>query len=148
MVSFADATLVLSVGETVEEVGKQSGFLINAHPTLAYSALGADEALCQAHPSGVRQIQNGQVKQWHCPGWKRIKCASDNESQGHWLCREFPWNRSRPHCYCRPAPALDDEMLLRESMSWHPCRTLLWIMAVRFHPTRCVKALSLPPAKH
>ena len=80
VVSFADATLVLSVGETVEEVGKESGFLTNA-PTLACSALGTDGALCQVHPSGVRHIQQGQPKQWHCPGLKRIECASANESQ-------------------------------------------------------------------
>lgn len=80
VVSFADATLVLSVGETVEEVGKESGFVTNA-PTLACSALGKDGAMVQVHPSGVRQIQNGQAKQWHCPGLKRIECASVNESQ-------------------------------------------------------------------
>jgi splicing factor 3B subunit 3 len=80
VVSFADATLVLSVGETVEEVGKESGFLTNA-PTLACSALGNDGSVCQVHPSGVRQIQKGQAKQWHCPGLKRIECASVNESQ-------------------------------------------------------------------
>jgi splicing factor 3B subunit 3 len=72
--------LVLSVGETVEEVGKESGFLTNA-PTLACSALGNDGALCQVHPAGVRHIQRGQAKQWHCPGLKRIECASANESQ-------------------------------------------------------------------
>ena len=80
VVSFADATLVLSVGETVEEVGRESGFLTNA-PTLACSALGNDGALCQVHPAGVRHIQRGQAKQWHCPGLKRIECASANESQ-------------------------------------------------------------------
>jgi splicing factor 3B subunit 3 len=80
VVSFADATLVLSVGDTVEEVGKESGFLTNA-PTLACSALGSDGAMCQVHPSGVRHIQNGQALQWHCPGLKRIECASANESQ-------------------------------------------------------------------
>jgi splicing factor 3B subunit 3 len=80
VVSFADATLVLSVGETVEEVGKESGFLTNA-PTLACSALGTDGGMCQVHPAGVRQIQKGQAKQWHCPGLKRIECASVNESQ-------------------------------------------------------------------
>jgi len=79
-VSFADATLVLSVGETVEEVGKESGFVTNA-PTLACSALGNDGAMVQVHPSGVRQMQQGQAKQWHCPGLKRIECASVNESQ-------------------------------------------------------------------
>ena len=80
VVSFADATLVLSIGDTVEEVGKESGLVTNA-PTLACSALGTDGALCQVHPSGVRQIQNGQAKQWNCPGLKRIECASANEAQ-------------------------------------------------------------------
>ena len=80
VVSFADATLVLSIGESVEEVGKESGFLTNA-PTLACSALGNDGAMCQVHPSGVRQIHKGQAKQWHCPGLKRIEHASANESQ-------------------------------------------------------------------
>lgn len=80
VVSFADATLVLSIGETVEEVGKESGFLTNA-PTLACSALGNDGGLCQVHPAGVRHIHRGRAKQWHCPGLKRIECASANESQ-------------------------------------------------------------------
>jgi len=79
VVSFADATLVLSVGETVEEVGRESGFLTNA-PTLACSALTGG-SLCQVHPSGVRHIQRGTAKQWHCPGLKRIECASANTSQ-------------------------------------------------------------------
>jgi splicing factor 3B subunit 3 len=80
VVSFADATLVLSVGATVEEVGKESGFLTNA-PTLACSALGNDGGLCQVHPAGVRHIHRGRAMQWHCPGLKRIECASANESQ-------------------------------------------------------------------
>lgn len=95
IVSFADATLVLSVGDTVEEVGKESGLLTNA-PTLACSALGTDGAMCQVHPSGVRQIHKGQAKQWHCPGLKRIECASANESQviislagGEVICFDF-----------------------------------------------------------
>lgn len=79
VVSFADATLVLSVGDTVEEVGRESGFLTNA-PTLACSSLKGG-SLCQIHPSGVRHIQRGQAKQWHCPGLKRIECASANTSQ-------------------------------------------------------------------
>ncbi|KAL7567604.1 hypothetical protein ACA910_000200 [Epithemia clementina (nom. ined.)] len=80
VVSFADATLVLSVGESVEEVGKESGFLTNS-PTLACSALGDDGALCQVHPAGVRHILRGNTKQWHCPGLKRIECASANRYQ-------------------------------------------------------------------
>ena len=80
MVSFADATLVLRVGETVEEVGKESGLETSA-PTLACTALGNDGGMVQVHPSGVRHVQNGKAKQWHCPGLKRIECASANESQ-------------------------------------------------------------------
>ena len=80
VVSFADASLVLSVGETVEEVGKESGFLTNS-PTLACTALGKEGALCQVHPAGVRHIKDGQAKQWNCPGLKRIEYASANEAQ-------------------------------------------------------------------
>ena len=80
VVSFADATLVLSIGETVEEVGRGSGFLTEA-PTLACAALANDCGIVQVHPSGVRIISNGRAKQWDCPGLKRIECASANETQ-------------------------------------------------------------------
>jgi len=86
VVSFADATLVLSVGETVEEMGKESGFL-TTEPTLACSALGSggDDGrgggIVQVYPGGVRHIQRGSVSQWHVPGIKKIECASANESQ-------------------------------------------------------------------
>jgi len=80
IVSFADATLVLSVGETVEEVGKESGFLTQA-PTLACAALADDCGIVQVHPSGVRLVSKGPPKEWPCPGLRRIKCASANESQ-------------------------------------------------------------------
>lgn len=48
IVSFVNATLVLSIGETVEEV-TDSGFL-GTTPTLSCSALGED-ALVQVHQS-------------------------------------------------------------------------------------------------
>lgn len=80
IVSFADATLVLSIGETVEEVGKESSFLTNA-PTLACAALANGCGIVQVHPAGVRLISQGKAKQWDCPGLKRIECASANESQ-------------------------------------------------------------------
>lgn len=80
VVSFADATLVLSIGETVEEVSKGSGFLTEA-PTLACAALANDCGIVQVHPSGVRIISNGRAKQWDCQGLKRIECASANETQ-------------------------------------------------------------------
>ena len=87
VVSFADATLVLSVGETVEEMGKESGFL-TSEPTLACAALGngdKDGGIVQVCPGGVRHIRrvNNQVNvsQWSVPGIKKIECASANESQ-------------------------------------------------------------------
>jgi len=80
VVSFADATLVLRVGETVEEVGKESGFEISS-PTLACNALGNDGGMVQVHPLGVRHIQQGKAKQWNCAGLKRIEYASANETQ-------------------------------------------------------------------
>jgi len=79
VVSFADATLVLSVGDTVEEVGQKLVFLTNA-PTLACTAL-RDGSCCQIHPIGVRHIQTGQAMEWHVPGLNKIECASANEMQ-------------------------------------------------------------------
>jgi splicing factor 3B subunit 3 len=85
VVSFADATLVLSVGDTVEEVGKESGFVSEA-PTLACSAIrgggdGGSNSSMQVTPTSVRHILQGQVRAWNCPGLKRIECASTNTSQ-------------------------------------------------------------------
>jgi len=79
VVSFADASLILSIGDTVEEV-TNSGLITNA-PTLACTALGSDGGLCQVHPLGVRHISRGVAKQWNCPGLKRIECASANDNQ-------------------------------------------------------------------
>ena len=80
VVSFADATMVLSVGEIVEEVGKESG-ADTSHPTLACSEMGNDGGWCQVHNLGVRQIRKHGKKEWACPGLKRIECASANSNQ-------------------------------------------------------------------
>uniref|UniRef100_T1J553 Splicing factor 3B subunit 3 n=1 Tax=Strigamia maritima TaxID=126957 RepID=T1J553_STRMM len=74
IVSFVNATLVLSIGETVEEV-TDSGFL-GTTPTLSCSQLG-DEALVQIYPDGIRHIRaDKRVNEWKTPGKKSIiKCA-------------------------------------------------------------------------
>ncbi|KAB7499912.1 Splicing factor 3B subunit 3, partial [Armadillidium nasatum] len=74
IVSFVNATLVLSIGETVEEV-TDSGFL-GTTPTLACSQLG-DDALVQIYPDGIRHIRaDRRVNEWKTPGKKTIvKCA-------------------------------------------------------------------------
>lgn len=72
--SFVNATLVLSIGDTVEEV-TDSGFL-GTTPTLCCSALG-DDALVQVYPDGIRHIRaDKRVNEWKAPGKKTIvKCA-------------------------------------------------------------------------
>ena len=74
VVSFVNATLVLSIGETVEEV-TDSGFL-GTTPTLCCSTLG-DDALVQVYPEGIRHIRaDKRVNEWKAPGKKTvIKCA-------------------------------------------------------------------------
>jgi len=74
IVSFVNATLVLSIGETVEEV-TDSGFL-GTTPTLCCHSLG-DDALVQVYPDGIRHIRSDKrVNEWKAPGKKTItKCA-------------------------------------------------------------------------
>ncbi|XP_063951441.1 splicing factor 3B subunit 3-like [Lytechinus pictus] len=74
IVSFVNATLVLSIGETVEEV-TDSGFL-GTTPTLSSSLIG-DDALLQIYPDGIRHIRaDKRVNEWKTPGKKSIvKCA-------------------------------------------------------------------------
>ncbi|KAJ3054091.1 Splicing factor 3B subunit 3 [Rhizophlyctis rosea] len=79
IVSFVDATLVLSIGETVEEV-TDTGFL-NSTPTLMVAQLGED-ALVQVYPRGIRHIRSDrQVSEWRAPGNKAIIRAACNQRQ-------------------------------------------------------------------
>jgi splicing factor 3B subunit 3 len=78
VLSFANATLVLSIGETVEEVS-DSGFLTSV-PTLAAQLLG-DDGLIQVHPKGIRHIRYGQVNEWAAPQHRSIVAATTNQHQ-------------------------------------------------------------------
>ncbi|KAF9585053.1 Splicing factor 3B subunit 3 [Lunasporangiospora selenospora] len=79
IVSFSNATLVLSIGETVEEV-TDTGFLATT-PTIAVQQLGQD-ALLQIYPQGIRHIRaNRQVTEWRAPGGKSIVRAATNQQQ-------------------------------------------------------------------
>lgn len=65
ILSFVNGTLVLSIGETIEEVN-DSGLLTSA-ATLAVQQLGAD-ALLQVHPDGIRHVMaNKEVTEWTAP---------------------------------------------------------------------------------
>eukprot|EP00741_Cyanophora_paradoxa_P006525 tig00001024_g6316.t1 len=79
VVSFVNATLVLSIGETVEEV-TDTGFLATS-TTLSVSLLGED-ALLQVCPGSIRHIRSDRrVNEWRPPGKKSIVKAGVNNRQ-------------------------------------------------------------------
>ncbi|KAE8717986.1 Splicing factor 3B subunit 3 [Hibiscus syriacus] len=79
VVSFANATLVLSIGETVEEVS-DSGFL-DTTPSLAVSLIG-DDSLMQVHPNGIRHIrEDGRINEWRTPGKRTTVKVGSNGLQ-------------------------------------------------------------------
>ncbi|KAG8427111.1 pre-mRNA-splicing factor rse1 [Metarhizium acridum] len=78
VLSFTNGTLVLSIGETVEEVS-DSGFSTSV-PTLAAQLLG-DDGLIQVHPKGIRHVRNGKVNEWDAPQHRSIVAASTNAHQ-------------------------------------------------------------------
>jgi splicing factor 3B subunit 3 len=79
IVSFLNATLVLSIGETVEEV-TDSGFL-GTMPTLCCSQIG-ENALIQIYPEGIRHIRGDKrVNEWRAPGKKQIVQSAVNSRQ-------------------------------------------------------------------
>eukprot|EP00039_Didymoeca_costata_P018972 m.335766 g.335766 ORF g.335766 m.335766 type:complete len:1204 (-) comp17672_c0_seq1:1765-5376(-) len=79
VVSFINATLVLSIGDTVEEV-TDSGFLPSV-PTLSASRIG-DDALIQVYPQGIRHIRaDKRVNEWKAPANRAITQCAVNERQ-------------------------------------------------------------------
>ncbi|CAK8574337.1 unnamed protein product [Lathyrus sativus] len=79
VVSFTNATLVLSIGETVEEVS-DSGFL-DTTPSLSVSLIG-DDSLMQVHPNGIRHIrEDGRINEWRTPGKRTIAKVGSNRLQ-------------------------------------------------------------------
>lgn len=79
VVSFLDRTLVLSIGESVEEV-HDSGFLASV-TTLSASLIG-DDAMIQIYPDGIRHIKaDKRVNEWKTPGKRQIVQCAVNERQ-------------------------------------------------------------------
>jgi splicing factor 3B subunit 3 len=79
IISFVNATLVLSIGETVEEV-TDTGILVNT-PTLCVGQLG-DDALVQVYPSGIRHIRmDKRVSEWRAPKGQTIIQGDCNHRQ-------------------------------------------------------------------
>ena len=78
VLGFSNGTLVLSIGETVEEVN-DSGFLTSV-ATLAVQQIG-ESGLIQVHPKGIRHIVNSRVNEWPAPQHRSIVAAATNERQ-------------------------------------------------------------------
>jgi splicing factor 3B subunit 3 len=79
VVSFLNATIVLSIGETVTEVN-DSGVLENTN-TLHFCLL-SDNSFVQIHPFGLRHIRSDKrINEWKTPGKKSITVCTTNEKQ-------------------------------------------------------------------
>jgi splicing factor 3B subunit 3 len=79
VVSFSNATLVLSIGENVEEV-TDSGFL-DSSPTLQV-ALMWNNSLLQVHNNGIRHIHANKLNsEWKTPGKRIVQMAAINSRQ-------------------------------------------------------------------
>eukprot|EP00300_Choanocystis_sp_HF-7_P011202 c17356_g1_i1.p1 GENE.c17356_g1_i1~~c17356_g1_i1.p1 ORF type:complete len:1268 (-),score=345.39 c17356_g1_i1:55-3513(-) len=77
VVSFAQATIVLSVAESAVQEVTDSGFDNNVS-TLFVSLLG-DDAMLQIHQNGIRHIRNGRKQTWDPPA--KILHAAANSRQ-------------------------------------------------------------------
>lgn len=79
VLAFANETLVLSIGENVEEV-TDSGFLPSVS-TIAVQQLGRD-SLLQVHQAGLRHmLVDGTVNEWEPPTGTYVIAASTNNYQ-------------------------------------------------------------------
>lgn len=79
VLSFLNGTLVLSLGEIIEEI-PNSGFL-SSEPSLAAQQIGTD-ALLQVHPKGIRHVlADKRVNEWRAPTGMSIVAATTNKRQ-------------------------------------------------------------------
>lgn len=79
VVSFSNSTLVLGVGETVEEVS-DSGFLTNVASLQV--ALLCDNSYLQIYSKGIRHIRpDTRISEWETPGRRPIEKVSANSRQ-------------------------------------------------------------------
>ncbi|SOV79424.1 splicing factor 3B subunit 3, putative [Plasmodium sp. gorilla clade G3] len=78
VVSFEGSTLILEIGESVEEVSDT--LLLNNVTTLHINIL-YDNSFIQVYDTGIRHINGKIVQEWVAPKNKQIKAASSNSSQ-------------------------------------------------------------------
>lgn len=79
VLSFVNGTLLLTIGETIEEV-HDTGFL-SSGPTIAVQQL-RDSGLLQVHPTGLRHVlPNKTINDWSCPPGTQVIAATTNKRQ-------------------------------------------------------------------
>ncbi|CAH7667624.1 CPSF A subunit region-domain-containing protein [Phakopsora pachyrhizi] len=79
ILGFLNATLVLSIGETIVEVS-DTGFLTNS-PTISIQQLDKN-GLLQIHPTGIRHIHlDGGITEWKVPAGRKIVVSTSNRRQ-------------------------------------------------------------------
>lgn len=79
VISFNNATIVLSVGDSVEQVA-DTGFQEDESTLLAGMLEG--DSMLQVSPGGFRQIfKDSRIKQWEPPSRRSIVCAAMNTRQ-------------------------------------------------------------------
>lgn len=78
IISFEGSTLVLEIGDTVEEVS-DSQFLTNV--TTMHINVLFDNSFIQVYDSGIRHINGKIVQEWVAPKNKQIKAAASNSAQ-------------------------------------------------------------------
>jgi splicing factor 3B subunit 3 len=79
VISFSNSTLVMSIGDDVEEVTDTG--LLSDRSTVAIQLLGED-SLIQVWPRGIRHIRaDGTAKDWHAPKNRTVVAAATNEKQ-------------------------------------------------------------------
>ncbi|EGG17647.1 CPSF domain-containing protein [Cavenderia fasciculata] len=81
VVSFVGSTLVLGVGETVEEV--QDSGILSTTTTILIRSMGANlDSIVQIFAQGIRHINaERRVSEWRAPGRKTISIAAANQQQ-------------------------------------------------------------------
>ena len=81
VLGFNDTTLILSIGESIEEVSESESRFMPRVPTLAVQLL-ASSSLVQIHHRGIRLIRrHGSTDDWEAPQNTTIVAAATNERQ-------------------------------------------------------------------
>eukprot|EP00917_Polyrhabdina_sp_WS-2016_P013711 GHVP01030037.1.p1 GENE.GHVP01030037.1~~GHVP01030037.1.p1 ORF type:complete len:1239 (+),score=229.74 GHVP01030037.1:2261-5977(+) len=78
VVSFVDSTLLMAVGETVEETTSP---VVDGSVSTIHICLMHDDSILQIHDFGWSRVSQTGKETWQVPPGKKIVCADSNEQQ-------------------------------------------------------------------